>query len=1020
MIHRFAQCELDDERFELTRRGKPVKLEPKVFDVMLYLLRHPDRVVTKSELLDEVWAGVNVSESVLPKCIAAARRAVGDTRAQPTVIRTVHGRGYRLIAAVQAGGPETAADIPRLTSHPFPSDPSFVGRGDLLTHLHAALAEAMAGRGRTIVLLGEPGIGKTRTAETLADAARRRSIAVLTGRAYESDTAPAFWPWVQILRGLTKLPAIAGRLTAAGPIPAEVLALVPELEPRQPARRPPESEAARFRLFDGVATILKHAAAQLPVVLLLDDIQWADAASLHLLGLLASETADAALLVIATCRDAESERTPPVAELLERLARLPACERITLGGLVRSDTDALVSHLLATPPPPAVLETIHSMTAGNPFFVREIVRVFASDGARAVRDVADMSQPLPRRVREAIRRRLGDLSAECRALLRIAAVLGQEFETIALGAVAESAPARVLQLLGEARAQDLLDAVGDAPARYAFHHALFRHALYDELDDAERVHWHGRAGEQLERRADADANLDAIAQHYLVAAASGAVERAIAACVRAAEQAERLFAYERSAGLYERALALMASTPSGDEARRVELVLALGEVRSAAGEREPARAVFAEAAALARRLGRVDLLARAALGYRGPAEMGSPSDAPTLALLDEALTATGGTFPVLRARLLSRLVGTPPHSDSMATRARLSAEALALAHPSRDPVAMRDALSARLWASIGPDAIDERLAVGRELLALAEREQSLALTMLAHDAAIGAHLLRGDLDAAARALVAYGEVATVVKRPALRFLATFWTGSLALARGELDVAERSFQAAMALGRGTVPYAHFMFAGQMYPLRYLRGEEEDPELAGVFFGEMMALPYAFEPAIRSALAFANCLRGQHAAARGEFEYLMARAERGLERDEHWLVTVGGLARLAVVLGDAPRAAWLSDLLRPYADLVLVHDMLRAVGEPVTATLGHLATACGQLDAAARYYERAIAKATAMHARVAAIDIHVGYARMLTARGSRGDRRRAAGLQDQATRAMAALGIRRNWILDACPG
>ncbi len=426
-----------------------------------------------------------------------------------------------------------------------------------------------------------------------------------------------------------------------------------------------------------------------------------------------------------------------------------------------------------------------------------------------------------------------------------------------------------------------------------------------------------------------------------------------------------------------------------------------------------------QAADLARRLGRADLLARAALGYRGPAEMGTPSDPPTIALLDEALAAVGDTFPVLRARLLSRMVGTPPYSDSMATRARLSEEALALARPSGDPVAMRDALSARLWASLGPDAIDERLAVGRELLALGEREQSLLLTMLAHDAAFGAHLLRGDLEAATRALAAYGEAATALKRPAFVFLATYWQGSLALARGEIDAAETCFRAALARGRGTVPYAHFMYAGQMYPLRYLRGEDDDPELAAIFFGEMIALPYSFEPAIRTSLAFVGWLRGERGEAEREFERVAVRVEQGLERDEHWLMTVGGLSRLAILLGDTARAASLYDRLLPYADLMLVHDQLRAVGEPVAAMLGALAAFLGRFDAGVAHYEHAMAKATAMGVRIALIDVHAGYARLLEARGGRGDRRRAEELRDEATRAMAALGIRRNWLLDEWP-
>jgi tetratricopeptide (TPR) repeat protein len=421
---------------------------------------------------------------------------------------------------------------------------------------------------------------------------------------------------------------------------------------------------------------------------------------------------------------------------------------------------------------------------------------------------------------------------------------------------------------------------------------------------------------------------------------------------------------------------------------------------------------------MARRLGRADLLASAALGYRGPAEMGSPSDPPTVALLEEALAAVGDGFPVLRARLLSRMAGTPPFADVMATRAALSRDAYALAERTCDDRAIRDALSARLWASLGPDHVDARLAVGRELLAFSARGGGLPMAMLAHDAALGAHLLRGDMRAAERALAAYGEVAATLRQPAFNFLATFWMGSLALARGELDAAERAFHAALERGRDTVPYAHFMFAGQMYPILYLRGRDDDPEIARVFFGEMMALPYAFEPAVRSALAFGLWLRGERDEARREYERVMARVDAGLERDEHWLMTLGGLARLAVLLNDAARAARLADLLAPYADLVLVHDLLRAVGEPVAAVLGHVSIVLGRFDDGAAHYERALAKATAMGARLALLDARAGYARLLARRGGPGDRARAATLAEEAAVEAAALGVRRNW-LDELP-
>ena len=1018
MIHSFAGCELDEERRELRRRGKPVRLEPKVFDVLAHLVRHPERVVTKAELLDHVWAGVVVSESVLPKCVAAARRAVGDSRGRPSVIRTVHGRGYRVVADVHA---RSGAEVSEPTMPGV--EASFVGRADARARLLRALDGVPRGRGRLVVLLGESGIGKTRTAELALDEARRRGLAVAIGRAREGDSAPAFWPWSQIFRALAAMPDVTARLARGDGVTPELARLleIAEGAPSAHADGGMAGDDARLRLFDDLTRALGRIAETRPLVLLLDDLHWADAASLRLLAFLASAIETMPVVVIATCRDDAIDRTKPLADLFATLARGAACEWLPLAGLARDECAALIGRLLAHEPSSALLDTIHALTSGNPFFIQEIAQLLTVEGESAVTDLAVLSHSLPRRIRDALRRRLANLSGDCRALLRVASVLGLGFDAPALVGVVAWPPPRVLRLLGEARAHRLLESGADAPAHYAFRHALIRHALYDELDDAERVRWHGRVGDHLATRTggDPDADCDAIAAHYFAALSGGEAERAADACARAAARASRVFAYEQSVSWYERALQAVVALPAADPARRIELMLALAEARAAAGQRDGARDVFARGAEMARHIGRADLLARAALGYRGPTEMGAPSDAPTVALLEEALAAVGDDHPVLRARLLSRMAGTPPCADVMATRSALSHEAFLLAEATGDERALRDALSARLWAALGPDHVDARLAVGRELLAFSRRGGGLPMAMLAHDAVLGAHLLRGDMVAAERALAAYGEVAAELRQPAFLFLATFWRGSLALARGDLDHAESAFRAALERGRGTVPYAHFMYVGQMYPILHLRGREDDPELSRIFFGDMMALPYAFEPAVRSALAFGLWVRGERDGARREYARVVARVEAGLERDEHWLVTLAGVARLAVLLGDGACAGRLYDLLAPYAELVVMHDLLRSVGEPVAAILGHLSIVLGRFDAGVDHYERALAKAEAMGARLALGDVRAGYARLLARRGGPGDGARAATLEREVATAGAALGIRRNWLLEELP-
>lgn len=1019
MVHAFADCELDEQLFQLRRRGEIVAIEPKVFDVLLYLLRHRDRVVTKDELFDTVWAGQAVSESVLPKCINVARRAVGDESAEQQIIRTVHGRGYRFVAAVTPR--ETAQEETPTSGAPVEGRPGapFVGRAPVLERLRDALTVVSAGRGQVHLVAGEPGIGKTRVVDELAALAREQRALVAVGRAYEGDGAPAFWPWLQILRTCVDALEASSLTPLMGAGAADIAALLPDVRARirgLPRPEPIEAESARFRLFESVTTFLQRVAARQVLVIVLDDLHWADEASLRLLRFVAGGVNAARILLVGTYRDVEVRRGHPLVDVLGALARDGLSERIALRGFEVADTTELIESISGAPASPAVAAAVQEMTDGNPFFIREVVRLLVGDGGvAATQGVAPSDLLLPQGVRDAIGRRLDRLSPPCNAVLRLASVLGREFNVAVLSAVAEQPVDEVLGRLGEAVSLGIIDPRPHAIGRFAFHHALIRQTLYEELNTPERVRVHRRAAAALERVSggDPDGDLDHLAHHLFQGAAGGDALKAADVCVRAAERATALLAYEQSAQHYVHALQALELSTTPDETRRGELLLALGEAYSASGARASAREAFERAAEIARRLGRVDLLARAALGYRSR-EMGGPVEESTLALLEEAL-AQLSAHPALRASVMSRLVGTPPYSSSMDARDRMSREALALAHGSGDVGATQEALMARLWACLGPDRVAERLDVAQQLLALAGRERSKLIALLAQEARLGAYLLRGDVVSADRALAAYGRLADELRQPAYVFLATFFRGSRAMAAGEFDEAERLFRLALERGRGAVPYAHFMYAGQMYALLYLRGAADDPQLNDIFFGEMMDLPYSFEAAMQSSLAFSLVLRGDLNAARQAFDALATRDFATIRRDEHWLVTIGGLSSIAVMLDDRVRAAQLYELLGPYDDLIVVHDLLRSIGGSVASVLGALATVLGRYDAAAAHYEKGLAKESAIGPVVALMDSRPGLVRLLLKRNRRGDRKRAETQLQKLTAEMAAHGIRRNWLL-----
>jgi predicted ATPase len=533
VIWRFGDCELDEDRYELRRRGRVVKLEPRVFDVLHHLLRHRERVVSKAELLEAFWPGAAVSDSVLPRCIAAARRAVGDGQARRRVIQTLHGRGYRFVADAEVGEAPARAE----ESGPRPPGSAFIGRAQAMAALRRALGATASGRGAVALIVGEPGIGKTRTLEELGSEARRRGVKWLAARCYEGEGAPAFWPFVQISRALSA-PGVPAARRAADPL----LAFAPPAPGSGPLGST-EGEQARFRLFDAVAQELRRAATRSRLLVSVDDLHWADGDSLRLFRFLAGELRDAPVLLVGTYRDVGVRRGHPLARALADLSREPRVERIALRGLEAEEVARLVESVAGVRPAEPLVAALADLTEGNPFFVREM--------ARWLRDAGRLDDPgvpalaLPQGVRDALGRRLDSLSTPCNECLRTAAVIGREFGAALLADVTGLGRDELLERLSEAFAAGVIVEDGEVPGRYAFAHALLRQTLYEEIPAPRRVQLDRRVGEAL---LEASRNLqrqpvNELAHHLYEALPAGTSEAAVRFSVAAAEDAHERLAY---------------------------------------------------------------------------------------------------------------------------------------------------------------------------------------------------------------------------------------------------------------------------------------------------------------------------------------------------------------------------------------------------------------------------------------------------------------------------------------------
>jgi class 3 adenylate cyclase len=430
-----------------------------------------------------------------------------------------------------------------------------------------------------IMLVGEPGIGKTRAAQELETYARMRGAQVLWGRAHESSGAPPYWPWMQVgdaynaARGLADLgPDMQGKAPFLGPIFPWVRQQPGFAEPEPLA----EAEATQFRLFDAFATFVRAMSNQVPLLIALDDLHWADKPSLLMLEYVARELARMRVLIVCTYRDTDLSRTHPLSEALAVLNREAGFQRVVLRGLSRDEVAGYIHAAANVTPKPELLDRIFEETEGNPFFLSEVVNLLTQEGKlnESVSDIA-----VPDGVREALGRRLDRISEEANELLQVAAVVGREFAYDMLTLLGDRDEDALLRLIEEALGARVIEEM-EQPGRYRFTHALMQETLLDELSTTRRVRIHGQVGEALERRwgARADERATRLAVHFVEAAMLS--PRHAAKAVRysklAAQQAEAQSAWDAAARHYEHCLTYVSEAEDNLGEDEAALLMSLG------------------------------------------------------------------------------------------------------------------------------------------------------------------------------------------------------------------------------------------------------------------------------------------------------------------------------------------------------------------------------------------------------------------------------------------------------------
>jgi DNA-binding SARP family transcriptional activator len=912
---------------------------------------------------------------------------------------------------------EVVWDAPRASPVPLPpalaggSGEPLAGRGEELAALSEHFTRARAGARQMVLLCGEPGVGKTRLATELGRRAQADGAIVLYGRCDAEPLAP-HQPFVEALRHYVEVAPIedlADHVAAAG---GELCRIVPELERRLPHAPQPvggDPEGERFRLFEAVATLLVEASATAPLLLILDDLHWADNASLLLLRHVARDSRTASLLVLCSYRQTEVSPSHPLEQALADLVTERKLARRRLAGLDESGIAAMIQPYLGERDPIVPARRLHAHTGGNPFFVGEVLRSLAGrDPEKIERALHSDEFEIPEGVRQLIEQRVARLGDEVRRVLSIAAVAGARFDLHVLERVSGRALDELLDALERATGARLVEELPNMVGRFAFAHALIRDTLYRGLGTARRGRLHQLIGDALEASAVGTTRPPLADLAYHFANADGADPRkAVRYGKLAAEHALGQLAYEQAALNYERALAALQLQPEVDAHERAELLVALGDARSRAGGRDRAREAFLDAAELARELADGALLGRAALGLGGEWLRTGKVDEVLLELGEETLDRIGDSDPTLRVRLRARLAAelhnSPGHEQR---RHELSAEAVQEARRLGDPATLAAALNARhiaIWAA-NPA---ERLALATELLTAAEQAGDRELEMFGHAWRFADLCELGDIATAERELDVCEREAEALRQPYHRWTATRLRAALTIFRGDLAEGERLANQALQIGiRAQAPSALNHYAAQLAVVRLHQGRGgELIEPARALAAEYPHLRLAWSAAGAAACAWI----GQDAEARRLLAPLAATGFANIPQNSAWAQCLTTAAAAAALLGEPDWAQAIYELLRPYAQLNMAATGASNHFGSAALALGMLAATTGRWDAAAEHFEDALEANARMGTKPWEAWTRGEYGRMLLVHGERPDRERAERLLATAHATAQALGM-----------
>jgi DNA-binding SARP family transcriptional activator len=849
--------------------------------------------------------------------------------------------------------------------------------------------------GRHVVWVrGEPGIGKTHLVAESARVAHASGAIVLYGHCDEDLGAP-YQPFVEALRHWSASVAPATLTAVAGRGLHDLGRLLPELA--DSSGLPTAGDAERYALFEAVDELLTNVAATAPVVLVVDDLHWADQSSLLLLRHLARSTRPARLTIIATYRDTDLDRTHPLAAALADRRRDRADTRIDVGALDPSQVTLVIGGIGVDLDAEAVA-TVAAEAEGNPFFVTEVARHFA--------DASPGAATVPEGIREVVGRRLSQLSPEANQALTVAAVIGRDFDAAVVAAAGGPSGEALHAALEEAARVHVLDEVPATFGRYRFAHALIRQTLIAELSVNRRVRLHWAAGQALREHQPSD--VAAIAHHLTEGVLAGDASTAVDACLTAGDTALAAAAWNEGAAHYQNAIDLLDQASVDEPEGRYRALIGLSDATRALLDFRRARQAYRDAATVARAQGWVQRFARAVI--RG---VSSPSIGPALAadldLVDEALSAIGTGDSIERARLLALRAATPGQVGVSATAAEYQAAletaetGLAIAERVGDPATR---LSARRYLTLvlagGPNA-RRYLTIAKEMkeiLDTALTSRSDADLWLLHAVAValaGAAQQAGDADAVRDATALLEDLATRADTPIVHGGLLWLRLTKALAAGRLEEVAECTEALGAIAATDLRYGLVQWDFTTMSAFVAGDVDLAVERTTDALGDGAAASGLFRELYSNRAAFLAA-QGDHDRACGELTRVL---ERGLPWDWSRQRALWSATEAAARLADTDAARTLHALLEPYDGTVLGGYAGWMIDGSAATSLGQLETVLGRYDEADAHFRAGLAIEERMGYTALAARSRLWWARMLPARDIDDDHAIAQQLLDDAS-------------------